>query len=60
MTPTVIRFPTAAKLGQPIEEAPPMAERLSLRMRFKQWWLGAPKKKRTSNSVKFDYARKAR
>lgn len=57
---TIIRFPVKAKLGEPIEQAPPMAERLSLRARFKQWWLGPPKKPRTWNSVKFDYARRHR
>lgn len=55
---TIIRFPVKARLGAPIEETPPMAERLSLRARFKQWWLGPPKKKRTWNSVKFDYVRR--
>jgi len=55
---TIIRFPVRAKLGEPIQETPPMAERLSLRARFKQWWLGPPKKKRSWNSVLFDHARR--
>lgn len=57
---TIIRFPTKARLGEPAQETPPMAERLSLRMKFKQWWLGPAKRPRTWNSVKFDYARKGR
>lgn len=55
---TIIRFPVKAKLGEPIAEAPPMAERLSLRARLKQWLIGPPKKKVTRNSVKFDYVRR--
>lgn len=55
---TIIRFPVKARLGEPIEQAPPMAERLSLRARIKHWWLGPPKKPRTRNSVKFDYVRR--
>ena len=54
----IIRFPVKARLGEPIEQSPPMAERLSLRARFKQWWLGPPKKKLTRNSVRFDYVRR--
>lgn len=55
---TIIRFPVKAQLGTPIEEKPPMAERLSLRTRFRNWWLGPPKKSRTWNSVLFDHARR--
>jgi hypothetical protein len=57
---TVIRFPIAAKLGEPTRGTPPMAERLSFRSKFKQWWLGPSKRPRTWNSVKFDYARRGR
>ena len=55
---TIIRFPVRAKLGEAITETPPMAERLSLRTRFKNWWLGPPKKKATRNSIRFDYVRR--
>lgn len=55
---SVIRFPVRAKLGEAIRETPPMAERLSLRSKFKNWWLGPPKKKVTRNSVRFDYVRR--
>jgi hypothetical protein len=57
MNPTIIRFPTAAKLGEPV--GVPMAKPASLGTRLKRWLFG-PQRKRTWNSVLFDHARRSR
>lgn len=54
MNPTIIRFPTAARLGEP------MAKRCSwLQLKWRQWF-GHKRKHMTINSVRFDRARKGR
>lgn len=57
MNAKIIRFPTQAKLGEPV--GVPMAKPVTLGMRLKRWLFGAPRK-RTWNSVLFDHARRSR
>lgn len=57
MSARIIRFPTQAKLGEPV--GAPMASPASLGTRLKRWLFGAPRK-HTWNSVLFDHARRSR
>lgn len=57
MSARIVRFPTQAKLGEPV--GVPMAKPTPWSTRLKRWLFGTPRK-RTWNSVRFDHARRSR
>jgi hypothetical protein len=51
---TIIRFPTAAKLGEP------MAKRCSRLQLLWRRWFGHRRRHTTANSIRFDWVRRGR